>query len=54
MKDCFLVAKDLDMSGSFIIKLLMKLRGLPLKDLTLQGFTIIQAKAALSLHPGYT
>ncbi len=38
VKDCFLVAKNLDMSGSFIIKTLMKLRGLPVKDLTLQGF----------------
>jgi hypothetical protein len=37
-KDCFLVAKNLDMSGSFITKTLMKLRGLPVKDLTLQGF----------------
>ncbi len=26
------------MSGSFITKILMKLRGLPVKDLTLQGF----------------
>ncbi len=38
IKDCFLVAKNLDMSGSFITKVLMKLRGLPVKDLTLQGF----------------
>jgi hypothetical protein len=28
-KDCFLTAKELDMSGSWITKMLMKLRGLP-------------------------
>jgi hypothetical protein len=38
-KDCFLVARNLDMSGSFITKILMKLRGLPVKDLTLKEFT---------------
>ncbi len=38
VKDCFLVAKNLDMSRSFITRTLMKLRGLPVKDLTLQGF----------------
>jgi hypothetical protein len=32
MKDSFLLAKDLDMSKSFIIELLMKLTGLPVKD----------------------
>ncbi len=32
------MAKNLDMSKSFITKTLMKLRGLPVKDLTLQGF----------------
>lgn len=35
---CFNAAKNLDMSRSFITKSLMKLRGLPTKDLTLQGF----------------
>ena len=38
VKNCFLATKNLDMSGSFITKTLMKLRGLPMKDLTLQGF----------------
>lgn len=33
---CFLKAKNLDMGRSFITKALMKLRGLPTKDLTLQ------------------
>jgi len=37
-KDCFLTAKELDMSGSWITKILMKLRGLPTTDLKLQGF----------------
>jgi hypothetical protein len=37
-KKCFLTAKELDMSGSWITKTLMKLRGLPTKDLKLQGF----------------
>ena len=37
-KDCFLTAKELDMSGSWITKTLMKLRRLPTKDLKLQGF----------------
>ena len=37
-KDCFLTAKELDMSGSWITKMLMKLRGLPTNDLKLQGF----------------
>ncbi len=37
-KDCFLTAKELDMSGSWITKILMKLRGLPTNDLKLQGF----------------
>lgn len=35
---CFVAAKNLDMGRSFITKWLMKLRGLPTKDLTLQGF----------------
>jgi hypothetical protein len=35
---CFLAAKQLDMRESFITTFLMKLRGLPTKDLTLQGF----------------
>lgn len=37
-KECFLAAKNLDMSKSFITTALMKLRGLPTKDLSLQGF----------------
>lgn len=35
---CFVTAKELDMSGSWITKMLMKLRGLPTHDLTMQGF----------------
>jgi hypothetical protein len=35
---CFLAAKNLDISKSFISTTLMKLRGLPTKDLHLQGF----------------
>ena len=38
VETCFTVTKDLDMSKSFVTKLLMKLRGLPTHDLTLQGF----------------
>jgi len=37
-EECFIAAKNLDMSRSFITKALMKLRGIPTKDLTLQGF----------------
>jgi len=37
-KECFLTAKELDMSGSWITKITMKLRGLPTNDLKLQGF----------------
>ena len=37
-EECFLAAKNLDMGRSFITKTLMKLRGMPIKDLTLQGF----------------
>jgi hypothetical protein len=37
-KECFRAARDLDMSKSFITKSLMKLRGLPAKDLSMQGF----------------
>ncbi|MDB5223899.1 MAG: hypothetical protein JWN83_2566 [Chitinophagaceae bacterium] len=37
-EDCFVVTRNLDMSKSFITKALMKLRGLPTKDLRLQGF----------------
>ena len=37
-KECFLTAKHLDMTGSWITKILMKLRGLPTNDLTLPGF----------------
>ena len=36
--ECFLAAKTLDMSKSFLTKTLLKLRGLPTEDLTLQGF----------------
>jgi hypothetical protein len=35
---CFVATKDLDMGKSFITKVLMRLRGLPTKDLRLQGF----------------
>ncbi|HUS01538.1 MAG TPA: hypothetical protein VMY77_07420 [Chitinophagaceae bacterium] len=35
---CFIAAKNLDMRESFTTKTLMKLRGLPAKDLTLPGF----------------
>lgn len=38
VQDCFAAAKQLDMSKSFITKTLMRLRGLPAKDLTMQGF----------------
>jgi hypothetical protein len=38
VRECFFTAKQLDISKSFITRLLMKLRGLPVKDLTLQGF----------------
>ena len=37
-KECFLTAKNLDMSGSWITKALMKLRRVPANDLTLPGF----------------
>jgi predicted nucleic acid-binding Zn ribbon protein len=37
-KNCFLTAKELDVSRSWITKTLMKLRGLPTNDLKLQGF----------------
>lgn len=35
---CFKEAKNLDFAGSFKIKILLKLRGLPVKDLRLQPF----------------
>ena len=35
---CFIITKNLDMGESFITRLLMRVRGLPTKDLTLQGF----------------
>ena len=35
---CFVTTKGLNMSKSFITKVLFKLRGLPANDLTLQGF----------------
>ncbi len=38
VKECFLAAHNMDMNKSFITKALMRLRGLPTKDLTLQGF----------------
>ena len=37
-KDCFLAAKNLDISPSFITRTLLRLRGLPYKDATLQDF----------------
>ncbi len=37
-KDCFLIARNLDMGKSLPTKTLMKLRGLPAKDLRLQQF----------------
>ena len=37
-KECFLSANNVDMSKSFITKNLMKLRGLPTKDLRFQQF----------------
>ena len=37
-KKSFEVTKNLDMSRSFITRTLMRLRGLPARDLTLQGF----------------
>jgi hypothetical protein len=37
-KECFLAAKNLNLSKSFITKMLLKLRGLPAKDLHLQAF----------------
>lgn len=38
VKNCFVVAKNLDISGSLVTKTLLKLRGLPAKDLSLPGF----------------
>lgn len=35
---CFVAAKNVDMSGSYITKTLLKFRGLPTQDLSLQGF----------------
>ena len=37
-KECFIAAKNLDMRKSFVTTSLMRLRGLPTKDLNLQGF----------------
>jgi hypothetical protein len=37
-KNCFSAAKNLDMKKSFITTMLLKLRGLPTQDLSLQGF----------------
>lgn len=37
-KTCFKVVKNIDLNDSWIIKALLKLRCLPVKDLTLQGF----------------
>ena len=37
-QNAFLITKELDIKPSFISKVLLKLRGLPTKDLTLQGF----------------
>lgn len=38
VKDCFIAAKNIDMGKSTLTKTLMKLRGLPAKDLRLQHF----------------
>lgn len=38
VKDCFTVAKNVDIGESTLTRLLMKLRGLPAKDLKLQNF----------------
>ena len=38
VKECFIVARNLDMGKSFITKTLMKLRGLSTTDLSLHGF----------------
>lgn len=38
VKDCFVATKHLNLSKSFITRSLLKLRGLPTQDLTLQGF----------------
>jgi hypothetical protein len=37
-RDCFLAAKHLDISPSFITRSLLRLRGLPYKDASLQDF----------------
>jgi hypothetical protein len=37
-KECFLAAKNLDTGNSFITKTLLKLRGLPTKDMRFQEF----------------
>lgn len=37
-KDVFNAAKNLDLNGSFITKRLLRIRGLPVTDLSLQGF----------------
>ena len=37
-KECFIAAKNMDMQKSFVTAILMKLRGLPIKDLSMQGF----------------
>ncbi|MEO7292079.1 MAG: hypothetical protein ABIW34_03190, partial [Ginsengibacter sp.] len=38
VKKCFHATQNIDMSRSFITMTLMRLRGLPTNDLTLQGF----------------
>jgi hypothetical protein len=37
-KECFLATKALDMNDSFLSKTLMKLRGLPVNEMKLEGF----------------
>ena len=49
--ECFLAAKTLDMSKSFLTKTLLKLRGLPTEDLTLQGFIKNICFTYLEEHP---
>jgi hypothetical protein len=37
-KDCFIAARDLDISPSFVTRTLLRLRGLPYKNASLQDF----------------
>ena len=49
--ECFLAAKTLDMSKSFLTKTLLRIRGLPTQDLTLQGFIKNICFTYLEEHP---